>query len=282
MKFLETQHEKKSAAITTLIALLLILLFFVLGLTYYDPPVAYGVEVNFGTSNQGSGPEQPQSAVATQPKTKSVQPTPKTTTSTPKAQPQTSPKEVLTQEESTVSIPEEKKEKPAPQIQEVKETEAPPTEATPPQPQVSEATKNVLKNLIQGQQQNTQTQTGEGDDTQAGDKGKEDGNPYANSYYNTAGPGGSGTGYGLNGRNLQTSGKVAQDCNQEGIVVVRITVDNNGNVVEAQPGVKGTTNSHPCLLTPAKETALLHRWNPDAKAPNKQIGFIVIQFKLRE
>jgi colicin import membrane protein len=81
---------------------------------------------------------------------------------------------------------------------------------------------------------------------------------------------------------LQNSGKVPQDCNQEGIVVVRITVDNNGQVIDAQPGVKGTTNSHPCLLAPAKETALLHRWNPDAQAPKRQIGFIVIQFKLSE
>jgi len=47
-------------------------------------------------------------------------------------------------------------------------------------------------------------------------------------------------------------------------------------------GVKGSTNTHPCLLSPAKKTALLHKWFPDDKAPEQQIGFVLIQFKLGE
>ncbi|MEL0261958.1 MAG: energy transducer TonB [Flavobacteriaceae bacterium] len=281
MKLFETQHEKKSAAITLLVAMLLLLLFFVLGLTYYDPPVAFGVEVNFGTTNQGQGTEQPLQAVAAQSQPQEVKPTPQPQAVTPKPK-VAATQEVVTQEKSTVSLPEDQKEepqKPEEVVEAVKET---PPAPDPPKPKVSEATKNILKNLLEGQKQTGEVPKGEGDDQQAGDKGKQEGNPYASSYYNTAGPGGSGTGYGLNGRSLQNSGKVPQDCNQEGIVVVRITVDNNGQVIDAQPGVKGTTNSHPCLLAPAKETALLHRWNPDAQAPKRQIGFIVIQFKLSE
>ena len=281
MKLFETQHEKKSAAITLLVAMLLLLLFFVLGLTYFDPPVAFGVEVNFGTTNQGQGTVQPLQAVAAQPQSQEVKPTPQPQAVTPKPK-VSATQEVVTQEKSTISLPEEQKEelqKPEEVIEAVKET---PPAPDPPKPKVSEATKNILKNLLEGQKQTGEVPTGEGDDQQAGDKGKLEGNPYVSSYYNTAGPGGSGTGYGLNGRSLQNSGKVPQDCNQEGIVVVRITVDNNGQVIDAQPGVKGTTNSHPCLLAPAKETALLHRWNPDAQAPKRQIGFIVIQFKLSE
>ena len=38
--------------------------------------------------------------------------------------------------------------------------------------------------------------------------------------------------------NLQKSLK--QDCNESGLVVVRIEVDRNGKVVKADPGVKGT------------------------------------------
>ena len=48
MKFFSTPNEKKSAIITSLIGVLLILLFFVFGLTFFDPPISYGVEVNFG------------------------------------------------------------------------------------------------------------------------------------------------------------------------------------------------------------------------------------------
>ncbi len=65
-------------------------------------------------------------------------------------------------------------------------------------------------------------------------------------------------------------------------MVVKIVVDRNGRVIDAEPGVKGTTNSNPCLLEPARKTALLHRWNPDPKAPSQQIGFVVVNFKLGE
>jgi hypothetical protein len=81
---------------------------------------------------------------------------------------------------------------------------------------------------------------------------------------------------------LVNQGKVQQECNEEGRVVVRIVVDRNGKVVNATPGVKGTTNNHPCLLEPARKTAFLHSWNLDSKAPNQQIGFVVVNFKLGE
>ena len=64
--------------------------------------------------------------------------------------------------------------------------------------------------------------------------------------------------------------------------MVRISVNNQGNVIIAEPGVKGSTNTHPCLLEPARRTALLHKWYPDSNAPTEQVGFVVIQFKLGE
>ena len=73
-----------------------------------------------------------------------------------------------------------------------------------------------------------------------------------------------------------------QECNEEGRVVVRIVVDRNGKVVEATPGVQGTTNTSPCLMEPARKTALMHSWNPDSKAPSQQVGFVVVNFKLGE
>ena len=284
MKILDTPHKKKSAGLTALIAVLLLLLFFVLGLTYYDPPISYGMEVNFGTLAQGNGTFQPKKPVASKPTTV------KNETVKEKVTPKPTPKQkipektqpVLTEKESTVSLP--KKEVP-------KETIQPPTkteevkEETPPvkeEPKVSEKTKSVVSNLLKNNDKKGEETQGEGNDNVAGDKGKIEGNPYASSYYNNAGLGGIGKGYGLNGRNLQSNGKVVQECNQEGTVVVRITVDKQGNVIAAEPGVKGSTNTHPCLLTPAKKTALLHKWFPDSKAPEQQIGFVVIQFKLGE
>ncbi len=285
MKYFKTPHEKKSAVLTTIIAVLLLLLFSLVGLKYFDPPISYGMEVNFGTSNQGSGKVQPTKAVASQPK--QVQ------QSTPKQVPPPTEKstaKVLTQKEASIPVvkkhpkttPKKITPKKAPPKKKVAQPKVEPTPPAPPKPKVSDATKNILSNVLNAKKVEGEQQKGEGDDNTPGDKGKVEGNPYASSYYNTAGLGGNGKGYGLNGRNLQSNGAVTQECNEEGTVVVRITVNQQGQVIAAEPGVKGSTNVHPCLLSPAKKTALLHKWFPDDNAPSTQIGFVVINFKLSE
>lgn len=144
-----------------------------------------------------------------------------------------------------------------------------------------EAKRKALDNMMDGMNKSEGTATGsEGDDSRAGDKGQPDGDPYASSYYGGPGSGSGGGGYGLGGRTLVSKGKVQQDCNQEGRVVVKIVVDRTGKVIDATPGVKGTTNNAPCLLEPAKKTAFMHKWNLDSNAPSQQIGFVVVNFKL--
>jgi hypothetical protein len=69
MKYFKTAHEKKSAIITTLITTLLILLFFLLGLKYYDPPISFGMEVNFGNLDQGMGKDIPKKELVSNNKT---------------------------------------------------------------------------------------------------------------------------------------------------------------------------------------------------------------------
>jgi len=122
----------------------------------------------------------------------------------------------------------------------------------------------------------------EGDDNKPGDKGQPDGNPYATSYYGGPGSGSGGVGYGLRGRGKPTRDIFKQDCNEAGMVVVRIEVDRNGNVTKADPGVRGTMNNATCLLEPAKRIALSHKWRPDSKAPPIQVGFVSVNFKLGE
>jgi colicin import membrane protein len=279
---LDTPHKKKSAGLTAVIAILILLLFFMLGLTYYDPPISYGMEVNFGTLAAGRGPVQPLKNTQTNEQAEE-QPVveEEVISETSEAKTQESAKEVLTEEESSVVIPEEKVEnKKAESTPEQTEPEQVPAEKVPPK--VSETTKSVVSNLLNNKTEEGEEDQGEGTDLVAGDKGKLEGNLYSSSYYNNNGLGGRGKGYGLNGRSLQSSGKVVQDCNQEGTVVVRITVNTFGDVIQAEPGIKGTTNTHPCLLEPARKTALLHKWFPDSKAPAEQIGYVVIQFKLGE
>ena len=284
MKFFKTPHERKSAVLTSIITLLLLLFFSWVGLSYFDPPISYGMEVNFGSSAVGSGKVQPKVKVTPPPKAQQ-----KVSPPTSTAKPNVSSSKILTQENADVPVVKKKevsKEKPKETPKKVQQKEqpkeTPKPKPVPPKPKVDAATKNVLSNLLKGKTQPTPAIEGEGDDRESGDKGKQEGNPYASSYYGSAGLGGNGSGYGLNGRNLQSNGSVTQECNQEGVVVVRIVVNNDGQVIEANPGVKGSTNVHPCLLEPARKTAFLHRWSPDANAPSKQVGFVVINFKLGE
>ena len=64
------------------------------------------------------------------------------------------------------------------------------------------------------------------------------------------------------------------------MVYVTIKVDQGGNVIEASPGAKGTTNSAKCLLDAAKKAALKTKWNADGKAPETQKGTIIYKFTL--
>ena len=282
MKFLNTPHERKSALLTAIIAVLLLLIFSLIGLRYFDPPIRYGLEVNFGTSSQGSGKVQPKELVAPPP----LQAT-KASSSPPIEKAET---KVLTQKEASIPVVKKeiktppkkvspKKEVPKTEVNKPVEKKTPPA---PPKPKVDASTKNILSKMLTTKKVEAKNDQGEGNDRVQGDKGKREGNPYASSYYSKAGLGGNGAGYGLNGRSLQSNGAVTQECNEEGTVVVRITVDQQGNVIEAEAGVKGSTNVHPCLLTPARKTALLHKWFPDSNAPSRQVGFVVVNFKLSE
>jgi colicin import membrane protein len=282
MKYLQTPHERKSAILTTIIAALLLLLLSFVGLKFFDPPISYGMEVNFGTSVQGKGKVQPTKTLASQPKR-----APQQQKSIP-VQPivEKAVAKVLTQEETSIPVVKKKPKKVSPKEETPKKVEPKKIEKktppAPPKPTVAASTKNILSNVLNAKKREGEEKAGEGNDAVAGDKGKREGNPYASSYYNKAGLGGNRKGFGLNGRNLQSNGAITQECNQEGIVVVRITVNQQGQVITAEPGVKGSTNVHPCLLEPARKTAFLHQWFPDKNAPATQTGFVVINFKLSE
>ena len=87
-------------------------------------------------------------------------------------------------------------------------------------------------------------------------------------------------GTGLNGRKIIKKPSPEYNCNEQGKVVVEITVDKNGNVINAIAGVNGTTNKSACLLNASKIAALGTKWQPDNNAPDEQIGKIEYNFRL--
>ncbi|MEO0525756.1 MAG: energy transducer TonB [Bacteroidota bacterium] len=298
MSLLDTRHKKKSFTLTTILLSVLLLLLFYIGLTYMDPPIENGISVNFGTTDFGSGKVQPKEKIRSEPldtppepveQKKEVQEIEEEIPEETVAEEKPTEK-VLTQEtEESIKIKQQKeaKRKADNALKKAKaEAERVAREKREAQERAQreqEAKKNKLDALMGGLNKSDGNATGsEGDDNKAGDKGRPDGDPYATSYYGSPGSGSGTGGYGLNGRSLVSKGKVQQDCNEEGRVVVKIIVDRNGKVVRATPGVKGTTNNASCLLEPARKTAFLHKWNLDSNAPSQQVGFVVVNFKLGE
>jgi colicin import membrane protein len=282
MKYFETKYERDSAKLTALISVILLLLLFVVGAPYMDPPVEYGISVNFGTTDFGQGDVQPLKPIKSEPlninKPAEVEPVKAEASKSSEKK-----EEVLTQEdEEAIAIKKQKEaENNAKAIADAKAKAE--SDRIAKEKRELDEKKRKLDALIGGVSKSEGSATGgEGNDNKAGDKGQLDGNPYASSYFGAPGTGSGGVGYGLNGRGNASYKTLKQDCNESGMVIVRIVVNNNGNVIEAEPGVKGTTNTAACLLEPAKKIALSHKWTPDSKAPAKQIGFVKVNFKLEQ
>ena len=282
MKYLETKHERNSAKLTALIALIVLLLLFVVGPPYMDPPEEYGIAVNFGTSNFGSGKIQPTKPIKSEPKV--VEKAPQPEVSKPETTKATATQEEVLTEESAEAIAIKKQKAEAAKAKAVAEAKAKAeAERVAKEKREQEEKKRKLDALIGGVSKSEGSETGgEGNDTKAGDKGQLDGNPYAPSYFGGRGSGSGGVGYGLNGRGKPSFKTLGHDCNESGMVIVKIVVNKAGQVVEALPGVRGTTNTAKCLLEPAKKIALSHKWPADAKAPTRQIGFVSVNFKLSQ
>lgn len=281
MKYLETKHQRNAAKITTLIVLIVFLLLFVVGPDYLDPPTEYGVAVNFGTTDFGSGTVQPKKPVKSEPKAVNEVPQETPTESKPEEAVPNKAEEVLTQESEEAIKIKKQKEAEARAKAEAERIEREKREAEAKKRKEQEEKKKKLDELMGGiGKSDGETSGSEGDDNQVGDKGQPDGDPYATSYFGDPGTGSGGVGYGLNGRGRPTMEKFQQNCNESGLVVVKVEVDRQGNVLNATPGIKGTTNSHPCLLEPAKKIALSFKWPSDSKAPARQIGFVSVNFKL--
>lgn len=279
MKYLETKHERNAARITVLISVILLLLLFVVGPQYLDPPEEYGVAVNFGTTDFGSGNKplsQPKKAIKeqieeSQPETSKVEPT--------KAESKT--EEVITEDNAEEIAIKKQREAEAKAKAEAERIERQKREAEERKQREEDEKRKKLDNLIGGvKNSDGKTNGGEGPDNEGGNKGQLDGDPYAPSYFGGSDPGKGGVGYGLGGRGKPSRDIYKQNCNEYGLVVVRIEVNRQGKVTKAVPGIKGTTNTHPCLLGPAKKIAESHKWPSDPNAPTRQIGFVSINFDL--
>lgn len=274
MKLFKERSEKKSLAITTILSIALIFALLFFGLSYMEPPIESGITIRFGTSDVGSGDNLPEPVAPTpeeQPVSEQIETAPQET------DPSETPEEVVTQTTEDAPVI-EKKETAEKEIK----TEETPKPAEKPESKPDKSTEDALQNILKGSAPGKEGGGGAGDDNLPGDKGDPSGDPDSDSYYGH-GKGLDGDGnYRLGGRKALNKVKHTPNCNESGTVVVEVKVDQNGKVIQANPGVKGTTNPHSCLTEPAKRAALETKFNSDANAPSVQTGTIIYVFKLSD
>lgn len=279
MAFLQTTYEKKSFWTTAFILLAVLLLLFFAGLRYLDPPPENGILIAFGNIDPGNSLTlaPPIQAATEETIVPEMNAAPEVKEVMVEEVVSEALEEVLTTADSELVLPKELAEKAAESVPEKVPETVPEKIPEKVIQQASAATKAALANILGAKEAQG---SGVGNGEKSANQGLSDGSKYANSFYGSTTGEVQGFGFGLAGRSLASKGSVTPDCNEEGRVVVAITVDRSGKVIAADPGVKGSTNNAPCLLAPAKATAFMYQWAPDAEAPEKQIGFVVINFKL--
>ncbi|MBO0935967.1 hypothetical protein J2I47_05360 [Fibrella sp. HMF5335] len=262
----DNEAEARTAAFAgsfAMMVLLLIVLFLVSisASTPQPPPVEY-IEVNFGTSDVGSGSVQtynkpnpspraenvkrsddkPNPKVATTPRVERTRPTP--SERTPEAKPAKTVSEkpiIASRAESPVTVPDRPETK-RPEASSPKTVSAPPR--TEPAKKVETVDPNALYKKSSGSGGSNGTNgkasgiggNNNGDDRSGvGDKGNPDGNINAKEFYGK--PGGSSSGVALNvsGWAFGNNRLDKDDSDEGGKIIYQIRVDSDGNIVSARP-----------------------------------------------
>jgi colicin import membrane protein len=142
--------------------------------------------------------------------------------------------------------------------------------------QIQDRTRNAFGNAG-----NTgESGTSEGVAGGPGNQGVETGTPGAPNY-GLGGGAGNGPSYKLGNRKFQSLPMPKYDYQSEGVVVVEISVDRQGNVTKAVAGVKGSTTLDDYFLKVAHDAAMKAKFDKSDEAPLLQKGTITYNFKLR-
>jgi protein TonB len=146
------------------------------------------------------------------------------------------------------------------------------TSSAPPQPQVSVQLAGVLNKFSHSK---GGTPGGDGNANQPGNAGVPDGTNPGESM------GSEKFGYKLTGRKLLKRPNVNADCHEEGKVVLRIIVDQSGNVVSATPGEKGSNTTSACLYDKAKDAAKSTKFSSSPDGTPEQQGTMTVIFTVQ-
>lgn len=125
------------------------------------------------------------------------------------------------------------------------------------------------------------TSKSEGEAGGTGNQGVQTGSVDSKTRGEGSGLGNQGISYVLGGRKVKLLPKPDYDYQEGGKVVVEVSVDRTGKVIQARPGIAGSTILDDYLLKVAKEAALKATFEPKSDAPAIQKGTITYNFVLR-
>lgn len=266
-------NKSRSIVLSVLIHTILIVLLLLFGFRTPLPlPDEEGILINFGTSDQGTGFSEPRPAQVTKPQEQV-------------SEPDKTEEAPLTQDmEEAPSLPKPKPEKPKPKTEKPKETQT--TENNQQEQQkpveVEKPQEVIQKALFPGKKPDGST-TGEGETGKPGNQGDPSGSPDSPSHTgSTTGGGGDGVNFSLSGRSALKLPPPEYPKQKSGTVVVQVTVDRNGNVTHAVPGVKGSTTLDTDLIKAAEKAARMAKFDVSPNAPASQTGTITYIFKLQQ
>lgn len=137
------------------------------------------------------------------------------------------------------------------------------------------------KNALAGSRNSGTNSTSEGIAGGSGNQGSPTGAVDSKNRGDGGGTGNSGISYELGGRGFQKLPLPKYDYQGEGRVVVEVSVDRSGKVIQAIAGIKGSNTLDEYLLKAARDAALEARFDQKADAPLVQKGTITYNFVLK-
>jgi protein TonB len=258
MEIIKEKNSRSGIIGTIIVHLVLLLLFMTFGMPYQDPPPENvgAMLINFGTSDTGSGDEQP------------TEPVSAASESVSSAENIVAEENVLTQE--TV------------EAIEVNSSPDPDPEpiAPTPEPVVEQvASQSLLEALKRANnpENNSGSTESQGKKEGAGDQGNPNGDLNSSG---TSNSGGNNIGFDLGGRGKVSFKKPENPTQEDGKVVVEIWVNRAGEVLRAKTGARGSTTTNPILQKKAEEAAYKATFKKDESAPFEQKGTMTFVFIL--
>lgn len=259
----EKKNKRNGIIGTLLFHALLLISFLFMGLTYrIPPPPEEGISINFGFEEQGSNEVRPEdNSLESNPIVEEVL-----------KESIEVEQEIITQETVETEV-----------IEKPKETKKEIVESIEPEEKIEEVIIEEPEPVVNTKALYTGSKKKEkqsdGNKKISGNQGSIEGDINSNKYEG-GGIGVDGEAYQLLGRSVSFKAKPIYKVQLEGKVVVDITVDQLGNVVNAIAGVKGSTTLNSELLKRAKEAALKTKFSAKESAPTRQQGKIIYNFRL--